>query len=407
MEGRRFIREIKLRDFLSYGDEGVALSLEPLNVLIGPNASGKSNLIEAVSLLQSAPGDLKSPMTEGGGGINEWLWKGDDGRAKSLCIEVVVDYPKGIMPLRYRLELGAREQRLHLVDEALENEEPTDESEQDVYFFYRYQNGNPVLNVRSVREETPGTGRGRERRGLEHEEISSDQSVLSQKKDFDQYPEITYVAQQFKAMRLYRNWNLGRYTKPRLPQSADLPGDYLMEDASNLGLVLNNLEHTPGFKAQLLERLREFYPLVEDVSTKIQGGTVQVYLHERGLGYPVPATRLSDGTLRYLCLITILCHPSPPPLVCIEEPELDLHPDILAEVADMLQQASDRTQVILTTHSDVLVSHLTDTPEAVVVCERDERGTQLSRLERAPLETWIDKYALGELWLMGEVGGTL
>ena len=73
----------------------------------------------------------------------------------------------------------------------------------------------------------------------------------------------------------------------------------------------------------------------------------------------------------------------------------------------MLQQASQRTQLIVTTHSDVLLSHLTDTPEAVVVCERDERGTQLRRLEREPLEIWIDKYALGELWLMGEVGGTL
>jgi len=78
--------------------------------------------------------------------------------------------------------------------------------------------------------------------------------------------------------------------------------------------------------------------------------------------------RLSDGTLRYLCLLTILCHPAPPPLICIEEPELGLHPDILPEVAKMLVDAASRTQLIVTTHSDILVDCLSDHPEAIVVC---------------------------------------
>jgi len=145
---------------------------------------------------------------------------------------------------------------------------------------------------------------------------------------------------------------------------------------------------------------------VEDITTKIQGGTVQVFLHEKGLNSPVPATRLSDGTLRYLCLLTILCHPEPPPLVCIEEPELGLHPDILPSLGELLIEASERTQLIVTTHSDTLVSALSDVPEAVLVCEQEESGSALRRLERGTLAEWLEKYSLGELWRKGEIGGT-
>jgi predicted ATPase len=121
-------------------------------------------------------------------------------------------------------------------------------------------------------------------------------------------------------------WNLGRYTAPRLPQKTDLPGDALLEDAANLGLVLNKLQNRPDVKQLLLERLRVFYDRVTDVTTSVEGGTIQIFFHEKGLKHPVPATRLSDGTLRYLCLLAVLCHPEPPPLLCIEEPELGLHP---------------------------------------------------------------------------------
>jgi predicted ATPase len=138
----------------------------------------------------------------------------------------------------------------------------------------------------------------------------------------------------------------------------------------------------------------------------VQGGTVQIFVHEKGLNQPIPATCLSDGTLRYLCLLTLLCHPTPPPLLCIEEPELGLHPDILTTVAELLVEASQRTQLIVTTHSDALVSALTDTPESVFVFEHDDTGTHPRRLEAARLRQWLEKYSLGELWRMGEIGGT-
>lgn len=404
MEGKKFIRTLRLRNLLSFGSESEEIRLEPLNVLIGPNASGKSNLIEAIGILQAAPRDLTLPIREGGG-IGEWLWKG--GKTDPIAeIEATVDYPEGIMPLRYRIGFTSVGQRLELVEEVIENESPMPSWEKGVYFFYRFQKGVPVLNVRKDIDEKAGVDSGRMPRHLRREDLSPEQSVLSQRKEPDLYPEITYLGNQFAKMRLYREWNLGRYAPARMPQKADLPEDFLLEDASNLGLVLNHLQHQPKSRKLLLEQLRKFYDAVDDITTKIHGGTLQVFIHENGLGQPVPAARLSDGTLRYLCLLTLLCHPTPPPLICIEEPELGLHPDLLPTVADLLIDASQRTQLIVTTHSDVIVSALTEIPESVVVCERDDAGSHLHRLDPEKLSIWLEDDSLGELWRIGEIGGT-
>jgi predicted ATPase len=294
-------------------------------------------------------------------------------------------------------------QRFELVDEALENEHPDAGGAGEVRFYYRYQEGHPV--IRKYKQAAKGNRRIRSRDKIQREGLALDKSILSQRKDPDQYPEITYLGNQYSKIRLYREWNLGRYTPPRLPQKADLPGDFLLEDASNLGLVLNNLEHQGRIWNLLLDRLKQFHEPFRHISTKIEGGTVQIFLHEEGLRQPIPATRLSDGTLRYLSLLSILCHPSPPPLVSIEEPELGLHPDILPTIAELLMDASQRTQLIVTTQSDILVDALTETPDAILVCEKYDGSTVMKRLKKEDLSEWLKKYPLGELWRMGEIGG--
>jgi predicted ATPase len=406
VEGKRLIRTLHLQNLLSFGPESEEITLEPLNVLIGPNASGKSNLIESMAMLRATPRDLTAPIREGGG-VREWLWKGTKTipRAK---IEATVGYPEGIMPLRYRLCMTLVGQHLEIVDEAIENERPPMLPETGVDFFYRFQGGHPVINVRTPMgdEARSGADKGRTRRYLRREDLSPEQSILSQLKDPDQFPEITYLGDQFANIRLYREGNIGRYTAPRMPQNADLPNDFLLADASNLGLVLNDLQNRSGTRQVLIERFRQCYEGVEDITTRVQGGTVQIFVHEKGLNQLIPATRLSDGTLRYLFLLSLLCHPTPPPLLCIEEPEIGLHPDILTTVAELLVEASKRTQLIVTTHSDALVSALTDTPESVLVFDHDAIGTHLRRLEAMRLKQWLEKYSLGELWRMGEIGGT-
>jgi predicted ATPase len=403
MDGKRLFHRLRIQNLLSFGNEGLEVDLQPLNVLIGPNASGKSNLIETIGLLRATPIDLTAPVREGGG-ISEWLWKGSN-KTPTATIEALVAYPDGLQPLRYRLQFTSVGQRLELVDEAIENLSP-DPYHENVYFYYRYQHGRPVLNVRANPEEPAGTSQRRTQRFLRREDLRPDHSVLSQRKDPDQYPELTYLGTQFAAVYMYQEWDLGRDTAPRKPQPTDLINDFLLPDASNLGLVLNALEQRRPVWQQLLSRLQLAYEAVEDVITRIQGGTVQIFVHERGLQAPIPATRLSDGTLRYLCLLTILLHPEPPPLICIEEPELGLHPDLMPTLAELLRDAAERTQLIITTHSVALVSALSETPDAVIVCERTDQGSQFRHLDPELLAPWLKRYALGELWQMGEIGGT-
>lgn len=383
------LKSITLTNFLSYGPMTDPVELRALNVIIGPNGSGKSNLIESIELLRATPKDLLTPVRDGGG-VRDWLWKGAI-MPPVAKIEAVVENPKGPVPLRYVLSFTEVGQRFEIVDERVENESP-DRGHTKPYLYYRFESGHGILNIK-----------GRQRR-LQHEDIDPVASILSQRKDPDQYPELTHLGNIFARMRLYREWSFGRYTIPRLPQKADLPNEHLEPDASNLGLVLNRLRREPAVKKRLLEALRALYEGIDDFDVQIEGGTVQVFFYEGR--YTVPATRLSDGTLRYLCLLAVLCHPSPGPLICIEEPELGLHPDVLPTLADLLRDASERTQLIVTTHSDVLVDALTDTPEAVLVTARDENGTTLTRLDAEKLKPWLDKYRLGQLWTRGEIGGT-
>src|SRR5207244_9699032 len=109
--------------------------------------------------------------------------------------------------------------------------------------------------------------------------------------------------------------------------------------------------------------------------------------HDNGLQAPVPATRVSDGTIRFMAMLALLLSPTPPPLICLEEPELGLHPDAVSLLADELVSASTRSQLIVTTHSDALVSALTDHASSVVVCEY-RGGTILNRVDPEKLKHW-------------------
>ena len=403
MEGRLLIRSIRLENILSFGPDTPELPLEPLNVLIGPNASGKSNLIEALSLLRAAPGDLQAPIRQGGG-VREWLWKAADGTPTAM-VEVQHSNPLGSptgeampwMGFRYRLAFTEVGSRFELRDEVLESGLPLHEIEPKPYIYYRYQGGHPVINVKR---------RSRTVHHLKRADVKHDQSVLSQRRDPESYPELTYLANQFERISFYREWNMGRFTPPRLPQRPDLPQDRLLEDASNLGVMLSGLMNHPDLKRQVSERMREFYPSFGEVNATISGGTVQIFFHEKGLRDAVPATRLSDGSLRYLSLLVVLLAPTPPSIVCIDEPELGLHPDIIPEVAKLLVEAAKRNQLFVTTHSDILVDALSDVPEAVVVCEKVNGATELRRLDRDMLGVWLEEYRLGEVWMRGAIEGT-
>ena len=391
-----FMHRIKLKNILSFGPDGQDLELKPLNVLIGPNGSGKSNLIEVIGLLQAAPQELTTPIMAGGG-VREWIWRGDQDVSEAQ-LEVVLDPAIRSSEdelFRYSLAFWGGWGNLMVTEEILEDEQHEQAKDKAGRYVER-DHGEATLSYRD------GSGGLRERT-YHPTNLRDAQSIFAQLKDPAQYPEMTLIGSGLGRIRLYREWSFGRNTPPRLPQKADLPNDFLAEDGKNLGMVLNSLKREPKAKNRFMSGLRQLYEGIEDFDVIIEGGTVQVFLQEGGI--VVPAVRLSDGTLRYLCLLAILCHPTPPPLVCLEEPELGLHPDVLPGLADLMREASERCQLIVTTHSDTLVDALTDTPESVVVCEKEQGQTRMKRLDKEELSHWLDKYRLGDLWTSGELGG--
>lgn len=374
--------EIKASNLLSFGPEGVTLPLRPLNVLIGPNGSGKSNLIEVFALLRAAPTHLAAPVREGGG-VQDWIWRGEPSASARVEATAAVGSPFEKSEVRHVIKFMGVSQSFALTAEEINGANLR---------YYKSRLGRGAVTPKGAGALLPIEGG-----------VPLDASILSQLKDPQHYPEITYLGEVYGRIRLYREWSFGRFNSPRQPQKADQPNDFLEPDCSNLGLVLNRLRRDLDVKRSILENLRQLYPGIDDYDVSVEGSTVQVFFHESR--FRIPATRLSDGTLRYLCLLAILCDPKPPPLICIEEPELGLHPDIMPTIARLLKDASERTQLIVTTHSDILVDEFTDEPESVVVCEKPEGQTTMKRLDSAALEQWLKKYRLGQLWTQGELGG--
>ncbi|MFL5344987.1 MAG: AAA family ATPase [Hyalangium sp.] len=382
-----FLKSLHLQNLLSFGPDSQPITFGALNVLIGPNGSGKSNLIEAVGLLAATPRSLSDAFREGGGAA-EWLWKGSKDPLFA-SIESTIDLPffDPTWTLTHTLELSESAQRLVVHDERVITPPRAPDLDEDIHF--AYFEGRPHIRLRDTLKE------------MNPKEFKSTESVLSQRRDPDVYPELTFLGDFYGEIALYRDWSFGRTTPPRLPQPADLPNEQLLPDARNLGLILNQIRKNPEAKEALLKHLSVLYEGIRDVDVSVVGGTVQVFLHEHK--WIIPATRLSDGTLRWLSLLAILLNPQPRSLVCIEEPEMGLHPDLLPPLAQLLRESSARMQLIVTTHSDVLIDALT--PESVIVCEKHEGSTTMKRLDSGELAEWLKKYSLGQLWRRGEIGG--
>jgi predicted ATPase len=392
------LKSIHLRNVLSFGPHmEEPFELKPLNVLIGANASGKSNVLDAIELMRNTPVDIRTGYQRIGG-FEELFYKG------------------GSEPAEASIQLGFRAQ-----------------PGQVLYHFIGWSPAPPARGVEdeSLVAERSAAGaaldarahfrRRRDRVDLRERwsgwdaidepaarlvEIDPDQSVLAQIKHPGAHPVLADLSRCYTdGVAMHLDWPMGRGMGARQQQPGDLPPDRLMGDARNLAAVITNLRDR-GNVARLMDYLRRFCDRYEDYFPRIEGGSLLLHMKERGLRSAIPATRLSEGTVRWLALLATLLDPDPPRVICLEEPDVGLHPDSIAMLAELLIDASERTQLIVTTHSDILVGALTERPEAVVVVSHHGQGTVLERLDPDKLRDWLKEYSLGDLWLRGRIGGT-
>jgi len=359
-----FLQTIKLENILSFKD--AELELRPLNVLIGANASGKSNLLRAIGLLKEIPRDFGAEIARGGG-VRAWINQRTSGTAS---IEILgEDRFAGSFPYRISFQEALS---VEIVGE-------------DCGALFQRDGGRLVLSGKEYSDAIPVA-----------------KSVLSEFR----HPGLGGLLQIAIALRmigLFRKFKTGPDSQIRTGTAATASSYALWEDGGNLAMMLHERNLQTGLN-RINESLKRFFDLFSEVIPSVRDGIAQFYVREpSGL---FAAMSLSDGTLQLLCLLMVLLDPDPPSLICIEEPEAGLHPDAIRMIAELLVEASTRTQVIVTTHSPTLVDALTDQPEAVVVCERDFDGfTQFRRLQTADLDSWLERYSLGQLWQKREIGG--
>ncbi|HUW31355.1 MAG TPA: AAA family ATPase, partial [Planctomycetota bacterium] len=196
------LREIRLQNVLSFGPDTPPLALKPLNVLIGPNGSGKSNLLEAIGLLHAAPKNLSAGMRESGG-VLEWLWQGEQN--PTATVEAKIHDPgQPDAPWLHSFSFAERSRSFFLTAERIEKP-GTDKP------VYCYGGGKFQIQV----HEDPA------RKQVPRPSISTEESILSQRKDPERYPVLSYLCDLYSRFRMYREWSFGRSTPPRQPQRAD------------------------------------------------------------------------------------------------------------------------------------------------------------------------------------------
>jgi predicted ATPase len=389
-------------NLLSFGPKTEPIELRSLNILIGTNGSGKSNFIEIIRLLHFLPDKEPWEVVLGTGGVSEWIWKGAKGRdadcslSANFFLAAIDKEYVGPKPRYFNLtiDLEKYESSFRVKRESIGSGQRNGKMDYVVSWFTRSgSQGETQTQVFSG--------------------LNSDRSIFSQLASPSvqatgiggELPELFEMAEFFESFDFHQDWEFGVDCPPRDPQPVGQSVTKLEENGYNLAQMLAHYRdnHKLVFE-QLTDLVRRFYEPVKSVEIRLIGTHLQVAIEEKG-GFSTPATRLSDGMLRWLSILCILLNPTPPPVTCIDEPELGLHPDVIPTLADTLREASMRTQLIVTTHSPTLVDAFSDDPESICVCEKIEGTTAIRRLSQSDLSVWLKDYSLGNLWASGEIGG--
>ncbi len=182
---------------------------------------------------------------------------------------------------------------------------------------------------------------------------------------------------------------------------------FLREDAANLAAFLYRMktEH-PKHYQRIVRIIQQVVPMFRDFDLRqdpLNPDTIRLEWREIDSDYIFSASDLSDGSLRFICIASMLLQPDRPELILLDEPELGLHPAAIQVLAGLLKKVSALSQLIISTQSVALVSAFT--PEEVIVVEYQDKATTFRRLDAASLDSWLSEYSLGELWEKNVIGG--
>lgn len=341
------------------------ISLGRINVLIGSNGAGKSNFISAFSFLQNIlTGNLQ--LTVAQSGVNALMYKG-----RKVTEEIA-----------FEVFFGLNSYGFNLI--------PTDDGrlifKKEYFGFYK------GCNVQSP----VSSG---------HSEALWQRGVAN-----DINPYVIPILEK-QNWRVYHFHDTGK--SARVKQEHNISNNrVLLYDAANLAAFLYRLKNNyKGSYNEIINTIRLIAPYFLDFVLEPQEGNEEHIIlkwQQVGCDDVFNASQLSDGTLRFICLTTLLLQPHElqPATIIVDEPELGLHPYAITMFAEMVKQLSHEKQIIISTQSVELLNEFD--VEDVIVVDRDENGSQFKRLDESELEIWLEEdYALGDLWKKNILGGRL
>lgn len=362
----------------------VDFSLQPLTVVIGANGVGKTSLLDVMSLLAaSADGRLNDAISELGGITSLLTYDSAD----RLEMALSMDMPG--KPIEYSIEIAPS-----ALAYSIENEKLT-QQRNDPSRPFKYIDSH-LADIRYFEKD-----------GGKLQQPNWTHNILES--SLAQVPKMFNEPERFRSAlassTLYHALDVAPRAAVRLPQQmrlAQLPG----KDGEDLVSCLYYLRETERDRFESIEdTLRVAFPTFERLEfPPVAAGTMALAWKDNNFTRQLYAHQLSEGTLRFLWLATLLHSPTLPAVTLIDEPEVSLHPEMLRLLAELFREAAQRTQLIVATHSDRLVRFLE--PHELAVMSMEEDGcTTISRADSLDLEAWLKDYALDELWHMGRLGG--
>jgi predicted ATPase len=358
----RLLETLTVRNYKSIRDQ--TLRLGPLNVFIGGNGSGKSNLIQVFHFLREIVDQNLGQYTAKKGGADTIL---HFGRKTSPSMSIEVQFGDGHSSNAYEVIL-----------EPTATDELIISREDSYYHDRRYR--RPYNN----RVSSGGT----------ESKLRADPQLSARQ-----------VADDLERYRVYHFHDTGDSAPMKGLSDVD-DNRFLRPQAENLPAFLYWLqERAPDHMANIEDAIRQIAPFFGRFRlspSRLNPSKIRLEWEERGTDTYFNASALSDGTLRFICLATLLLQPELPPLLLLDEPELGLHPAAITLLAALLDSASTRTQVIVATQSVTLVNHFE--PSKVWTVDRQEHESVFTHLSEERMAGWLDDYALGELWEKNVLG---
>lgn len=367
------------------------LPLRDLTTVIGPNGAGKTSLLEVFQLLQDASQQKLRDFLEARGGIQAVLSHTTNGTVPRLNVglEVDVESEQSQAPMIYQFELTSSNLGYAIATERLEwHYDPR------VPRPFRYIDARPNY----VNYADP-SGSGIVRPTWDYDILELGLAQIPK-----MYPQPEALCSLLAGTRHYSFLDVTPRAAIRLPQPltpAVRPGP----NGENLFSALYNLRVAHMETYERLEMLlKQGFPSFRRLEFPVVGaGQVTMAWHEQGSLQPFYPNQLSEGTLRFLWLVTILLSPQPPPLILLDEPEVSLHPELLKLLAALLQDTATSSRIVVATHASDLIRWLQ--PAEVLVADKEDNHTTLTWADTMDLQDWLAEYTLNELWLMGNLGG--